>query len=400
MSELKEKNTKTLTVGLLWHSFHSDNLGVGALSQSQVAICTAAADSVGINLSFIVFGTRGGSSYGLDDRRIKVGNKIVLRELVNGKSAFPREVEQCDLVLDIGEGDSFADIYGFKRFLTFLLTKIIVLRKGKPLVLSPQTIGPFESWYARWGAVQVMKRCHRVFARDFMSFNYLKQNGVTKNSGEVVDVAFRLPFERPASRSAGPVRIGLNVSGLLFSGGYSGTNQFGLTLDYPKLIRALLTEWTKDAHNEIWLVPHVIPKDLPRDDDRVISAELIKEFPSVKLAPEFTSPSAAKTFIATLDFLTGARMHACIGAFSAGVPVVPLAYSRKFNGLFSMLGYKWVADAKALSNEEAFAKINEGLAKRAELAAAVSEGNKIADIRLDGYTKDLATIFTAALKRG
>lgn len=36
-------NNKQITVGLLWHSLSSDNLGVGALTESQIAICNAAA---------------------------------------------------------------------------------------------------------------------------------------------------------------------------------------------------------------------------------------------------------------------------------------------------------------------------------------------------------------------
>ncbi|MBK7050720.1 MAG: polysaccharide pyruvyl transferase family protein, partial [Rhodoferax sp.] len=35
-------------------------------------------------------------------------------------------------------------------------------------------------------------------------------------------------------------RVGINVSGLLFSGGYTGANQFELTVDYPTVIRELI----------------------------------------------------------------------------------------------------------------------------------------------------------------
>ncbi|CAN7364298.1 polysaccharide pyruvyl transferase family protein [Duganella sp. LjRoot269] len=390
---------KSLTIGLLWHSFSSDNLGVGALSQSQLAICTEAAAQAGVALRFVVFGTRGGSSYGLDDARLKIGNTIALRELVYRRSTFPSELNECDLVLDIGEGDSFADIYGFKRFLTFILTKVIVLAKRKPLILSPQTIGPFDSWYARLMATQVMKRCQKVFARDTLSFNYLRQVGLRDNVAEVVDVAFRLPYQAPAKADDGKVRIGINVSGLLFSGGYTGGNQFGLTLDYAALTRTLLTEWSKNPAHEIWLIPHVISDDLPRDDDRIASAQLKQEFPSLKLAPEFASPSEAKSFIAGMDFVTGARMHACIAAFSSGVPVVPIAYSRKFNGLFSMLGYSWVADAKAMNNADAAAIILRGFEQRAQLALEVQAGNQNAFARLDGYTATLAQIFRQVAER-
>ena len=48
-----------------------------------------------------------------------------------------------DCVVDIGAGDSFAEIYGLKRFLFLWLTKVYALMQGRPLLLAPQTIGPF-----------------------------------------------------------------------------------------------------------------------------------------------------------------------------------------------------------------------------------------------------------------
>ena len=46
-------------------------------------------------------------------------------------------------------------------------------------------------------------------------------------------------------------------------------------------------------------------------------------------------------------------MHATIAAFSSGVPVTPYAYSRKFKGLYTTLGYDKVLEAKELSLKNA-----------------------------------------------
>ena len=49
----------------------------------------------------------------------------------------------------------------------------------------------------------------------------------------------------------------------------------------------------------------------------------------------------------------GARMHSTIAAFSSEVPVFPMAYSRKFNGLFTdTLQYPYMADMKVQSEVE------------------------------------------------
>lgn len=394
-----QKNKPLLTIGLLWHSLHSDNFGVGALSQSQISICTEAADAIGVDLRFYVFGTKGGSSYGTEDFRINIGSRISVKEILTGRSRFVEEISQCDLVLDIGEGDSFTDIYGIRRYIFFILTKIVVLAKKIPLILSPQTIGPFKGWFTRWLAVKVMNRCRLVLARDYLSAGYLKSCGVNSSCAEFIDVAFKLPFDRQEKVDNNRVRVGINVSGLLFSGGYSGDNQFGLALDYPMLMRNIVGKLAIRPEYDIWLIPHVIPDDLPRDDDRIACAILKKEFPSVNLAPSFRSPSEAKSFISGMDFVTGARMHACIAAFSSGVPVVPIAYSRKFNGLFSTLGYKWVADATKETLEGAENIIFDGLDRRLELAADIALGNEFAKNKLDEYTRILSDVFKQVVQK-
>lgn len=385
------KEKKQITVGLLWHSISSDNLGIGALTESQIAICQAAAIRAGVSVNYWIFGTTGGKSYAPPDVKLRVGSRISVKQILRGNSPFLEELEQCDLVLDIGGGDSFTDIYGIKRFIFQIVSKMAVLAKGKLLVLSPQTIGPFDYWLARKIAAAVMRRCAKVFARDRLSAEYLVDCGVTRNVGEVVDVAFRLPFTACETRTSDKVRIGLNVSGLLFWGGYTRDNQFGLTLDYQKLLRNLIYAWSKDSQNEIWLIAHVIPDDLPVEDDRIAIDLLLKEFPAVRRAPVFQSPSEAKSFISSMDFMTGARMHACIAAFSSGVPVVPVAYSRKFNGLFSSLNYSWVADGKMMDTQSAFDKVMEGFQKRVLLREHVIEGNNTANTLLNHYEDYLVT---------
>ncbi len=386
------ESKSVVTVGLLWHSLSSDNLGVGALTESQIGICRAAAQRAGVELRFIVLGTAGGRWYAPPDVDVTYGGRPSIKQWVLGKSAFARSLERCDLVLDIGEGDSFADIYGVKRYFFLLFSKLLVLAKKKPLILSPQTIGPFNSRFCRYSAAWVMRRAEKVYARDSLSRQYLTKIGVNSNALEAIDVAFKLSFCKQDKVRDGKLRVGVNVSGLLFSGGYSGGNQFGLATDYPKLVRRLLARWSAAPDIEVWLVPHVMPDNLPNDDDRSAIRTLLAEYPGLQQAPDFKSPSEAKTFIASLDFFTGARMHACIAAFSSGVPVVPVAYSRKFNGLFSTLGYKHVADAVADTTEVVEQTILNGLNRRNELAEAVQRGNEMASSKLAEYEKTLGNV--------
>ena len=64
-----QETRKRLTVGLLWHSLTSDNLGVGALTIGQMVLISEAARRRGAEVSFIVIGTRGGTPYPVEDRK-------------------------------------------------------------------------------------------------------------------------------------------------------------------------------------------------------------------------------------------------------------------------------------------------------------------------------------------
>jgi polysaccharide pyruvyl transferase WcaK-like protein len=123
------------------------------------------------------------------------------------------------------------------------------------------------------------------------------------------------------------------------------------------------------------------------EDDRLANAELRQRYPQLKLAPEFRDPCEAKSFIAELDFFSGARMHACIAALSAGVPVVPLAYSRKFKGLLDGLEYPWLADGRELSTDEAFAYIVRAFEQRSSFVDALDRVQSNVDKLLGRYER-------------
>jgi polysaccharide pyruvyl transferase WcaK-like protein len=268
------------------------------------------------------------------------------------------------------------------------------MANGRPLVLSPQTIGPFERPWARRLALNVMRRARLVATRDALSTGFAREMGFAGPLVEATDVAFRLPYDRPAARppghvSDGPVRVGINVSGLLLNGGYTRDNMFGLKADYPGLIREVLGFFHDPARCgaacEVHLVSHVVAPLDSVESDVAAARRLAAEHPGTIVAPTFATPSEAKSYIAGLDFFTGARMHACIAALSSGVPVLPMAYSRKFAGLFGTLGYTHIADCKAESGPEILGKLRVAFANRASLKAEADTAAAVARTRLAAY---------------
>lgn len=356
-----------LKVSLIFHSASNDNLGVGALSVSEVAILRDIARTRNIPLTIKILD-------GFGERPPYVtGDDIQIRPIrpLRKPWDFFSEVRTSDMVIDIGGGDSFADIYGPRRLTQMFLMKYLTHLAGKPLVMAPQTIGPFRNRLSVFLARQTIRLSAIVSTRDNLSTTCLREMGVTRDVIEASDVALRLPYEPlPKPSEGAPVKIGINVSGLLMSGGYTRANMFGLKADYPQLMRDILAHFIQHPDGcEVHLVPHVISWGAGKlEDDYEASLKLAEEFPALRVAPRFSSPSEAKTYIANMDFFMGARMHACIAAFSTGVPVVPMAYSRKFAGLFGALGYDETVDCTAQSGEEILAKVLNAYERRKDLA--------------------------------
>lgn len=386
--------TPAITIGLLWHSPNSANLGIGALTLGNIALARRAAAEAGLKPRFkiIGFADPGKTNY--------VESEDVHVTALSGRAMLPggalwAALGRCDVVLDIGGGDSFTDIYGAKRLAFLWWSKFVARLLGKGLVLSPQTIGPFGKPWSRLLASYILAQAEMVFARDPQSLAELDVLSPDARGALATDVAFAMPFER---REHGPgIHVGINVSGLLFNGGYSGRNEFGLEIDYADFSRRLISALQEKPEVRVHLVAHVLSDELPQDDDRSAIRTLSAEFPGAICAPDFAGPIEAKSYIAGLDMLVGGRMHACIAAHSSGVPVIPVAYSRKFSGLFEgILGYPWIIPVKGMATDDAIDFVLGSLDRRDELATACAASRARVDELLDGYVNDLVPIFAAA----
>ena len=282
----------------------------------------------------------------------------------------------ADLILDIGQGDSFTDIYGPNRFNIIDRIHRTARFFGKPYCLLPQTIGPFRDKKMKQKACKSIKRAVLTMARDKQSLQFIHDHvGQDVPVTEVIDVAFFMPYKKQTFCEDN-VHVGLNVSALLWHGGYNKNNQFGLTVDYPALVTHIIDFFLSQPRVIVHLVPHVVNAERMVENDYAVCYDLCERYASERLvlAPFFLSPIDAKNYISGLDFFMGARMHSTIAAFSSGVAVLPMAYSRKFGGLFAdTLRYPYVADMTKASIDEVMQMTKECFARRQELRTEITD---------------------------
>jgi colanic acid/amylovoran biosynthesis protein len=307
-----------------------------------------------------------------------------IRASICRRVAWLDSLEKADIVVDICAGDSFSDIYGWKRYLLNLAPAVSAILLRKPLVLLPQTYGPFKSGVAERIARFVFEHSNRIYCRDRLSLEEVRRILGKKADYLSIklcpDVAFSLAPLPPKEIQVIPPMpidgcrvIGINVSGLLTMGGYTRGNMFGLKGSYPQtitnLIRRILLE--TDAH--ILLVPHG-SVDCEEGDIRAcqsLHSLLARESQGrLHLVTGTYDQHETKFLIGGCSFFIGSRLHACIGALSQGIPTIGIAYSRKFKGVFETVGLENLAvDATQLGQDEIVNLCMSHLEQEARIAA-------------------------------
>ncbi|TRY18635.1 polysaccharide pyruvyl transferase family protein [Tessaracoccus rhinocerotis] len=381
-----------MRIGFLGIQCDNPNLGVSALAYAGVNLIHQVTDPAA---EFVLFSDNSTDGLKLMSDTLGLGGRPIRAVPFRHKSPRRllhtfREMESCTFIVDFTGGDSFSDIYGLPRLLKNLLHKEMALRSGAALVLAPQTYGPFTHRSVLPWVRSVVERAELVFSRDEPSLKFL--GGLT--SRDVIlttDVAVTLPSgpntELAASR---PQRIGFNVSGLLWTGGYTGKNQFDLKVNYQEYCRGVV-QGLLDTGHDVHLVSHVVPRDGEQGEGDVAACSALQiDCPGAQLAPSFRNPVEAKSWIAETDVFIGSRMHATIAAFTTGVATIPAAYSRKFAGLFSGMGYDINVDLKALGTQEAVRKTLDYVEKSDTLREGVARGRAVAASRISTFQERIA----------
>ena len=404
-------------IGLLGASFDTGNLGVSALAESSIKIMLnkwpnaeiyllgSGYEPKAINLNMA------SGSINLESIPIRFSKNIFLpyhflqffffgliTKILPGKSLkkkwakrsqYFNKLYEMDLAVDITGGDSFSDIYGLKRFIFSFLQKWLIIFLDKKLVFLQQTYGPFDKKITRTLARYILKHAEVVYSRDNESLELVKSLLKTNTSNGklkyVPDAAFVLDPQKPEQleigsfsdiRNEDSVVVGLNISGLLYNGGYTQDNMFKLKANYPELILKICEQILENKNTLLLLVPHVFPPkeyEVESDSNACLDVynKLQEKFPNrIFMARGEYSHSEIKYIIGMCDFFLGSRMHSCIAALSQEIPAVGLAYSKKFIGVYNSINAgELVIELRDQSEDEILKKINKLFSEREKIAS-------------------------------
>lgn len=380
-----------MRIGLIGCEFESPNKGCEALTYSFIHVlqeCIDDKDLVIYNFS--------GTGLGNIDKEFPLIKFINVEPKIKDiRFNYIKKIKECDIIFDATMGDSFSDIYSYKYYNSLIKHKKIIQFFSKKYILLPQTYGPFLKDTSLKKAKKILKRSYKIYCRDNLSKKLLEEKLKIKNSILVTDMAFFLPFDKKRYKlKENRIKIGINISGLLYRGGFESENQFNLTLNYKKFINDLILYLISEGKYDIYIIPHVIDiKENAHDDDYIISKQIQDKYKECHLAPIFKSPIDAKSFISNMNIFIGSRMHSTIAAFSSNVITIPISYSRKFEGLFSNFNYNSVINGRMCNEEDALQEIKKYLFNSSELKFQQNESLKLIERQkknfLDNIKNDL-----------
>jgi len=291
-------------------------------------------------------------------------------------------IDQIDFANSIAGGDSFSDIYGIRRFYYVSLPQILIIMMGKKLILLPQTLGPFTRKSVRFWASYILRKAYLVFSRDNRGIPEMKKMLKSKFDENKFKFCYDVGFvldpiaskKTNADSHLGKEKtsdflVGLNVSGLLYMGGYTRNNMFGLKIDYHELIANILDLLINQYRASVILIPHVFGIE-NQESDAKACLKVFEQYKDqydgkIDVVRESYNQNEIKYIIGLCDFFIGSRMHACIAAISQCIPAVSIAYSKKFFGVMETIGVEdLVADPRKFEMNEIMTIIKDSISNQ------------------------------------
>ena len=320
----------------------NSNLGLDALMRGTVAAVVAAVPDARFTVFDHHLGVRpgrlpvGGTTADVTHVGARLSRRVTRPEsyaamraslLVGGRrNAGARAVLDSAAVLDVSGGDSFSDLYGRHRFRKVCAPKQLALSARRPLVLLPQTYGPFAERRTAHRARALVLGAAQAWARDEDSFAALREllgtafdpsrHHLGVDLAVLLEPAGALPDDLAAVLADGPPPVGVNVSGLL----WHDATPFGLRADYRRAVHEVVVGLVRRGER-VLLVPHVLG-DGDESDVRAAAA-LRSGLPDdvqerVRTLERLPDAARAKAVIAACSWLLGARMPGTLAALSSG----------------------------------------------------------------------------------
>lgn len=217
----------------------------------------------------------------------------------------------------------------YQRTLEVSIAKFI----GKPIVLFPNSVGPFRTWVGRFLCNMALNNCEYVLVREPVSFEIVNSLGIRSRKILTADMALLFKSTQDKIPESFP-HPAIGVCAGVYANSLSSEGVHNYILEHAKALDAAIDKY---GFNVVFL-PHYISgfeyDDLEiselilrqmknKDDTRIVNASNIDEF---------------KSSLNCMDMIITSKMHPGVLGVSGYVPTLSIAYDHKQTGFFRQLG--------------------------------------------------------------
>jgi polysaccharide pyruvyl transferase WcaK-like protein len=294
-----------------------------------------------------------------------------------------QSIRDADIVLLKGGQYIYNDQGGVRGFLYLwrILNIIDVARSlGKRVVMAGQSVGPLNGGIGRAMARRALGKCASLIVREQLSADLMERLGLAHRTIIAPDFAFLTNKRAPDGGCSSMERLqrGRWLGVTVVNWSYPGYEDVGLKRQqYEQALVEATASVAKERGLGIALFPQVTVRHhgesdldvLVRIRDRLAAAGV-----ETHMVTEDLWPDEFSYLYGCCELLVGTRLHSCILAACAGVPVLAVRYQGyKTEGVMAGLGMgSYVKDIANLNGNELVEAMHELLDRRSEISEKIN----------------------------
>lgn len=290
---------------------------------------------------------------------VKLGLKAFYRREVM------EHVKDCDLVISHSD-ESFKESasllplnpYWVMTWWSMLIARtweILVAKSfGKPVVMFPNSVGPFRTWIGRSLSRLSLGNCDHVLIRDSTSYEIVNKLGIRAFKSLTFDTAllFNPPHKNVLDNFPRPL---MGVSPGIYSHSLSREEVRNYIMAHVKALDAAIEKYgfvvvllphyvSGFEYDDLEVCKLILHKMKNKNRVKIVSASTVEEF---------------KLFLNQMDMVISSKMHPAVLAASGFVPILCIAYDHKQTSFFERLNMiDCTLDIRSVSFESLLSKID------------------------------------------
>ena len=258
-------------------------------------------------------------------------SNLNLNHLIKKYDNF-RTLSESDFIIVCGGG-----FLGGKKMesLMHVFQMYINTKFNKKVYVMGTSIEPMSNWGIKKITDKVLKRMTHVYAREIITYEYLKKVLPESKFTLIPDMAFMLEDIYKKNPLIEELRNKSNIIYGITVRKWNFPNSKNPAEQMEKYINSIVDFMNQEIENNniFVFVPQVI---VGYADDTDIARKIklkLKKTDGFKIITDDLSPVEIKTLISNFDYFIGTRMHSNIFAISMKIPTIAIAYEKKTNGI-------------------------------------------------------------------